>query len=549
MPRPSPWDGIDRSSQPCVFFAQEKCTKGDSCPFSHANVGAGTEGNVQRSTQASHTSHTPQGSTGVSAGLIEARPKAPVASSAEARNGDGLHGGAAQTPKGSPKPAAASGSVPSPGSPPLMMGADGTMYVIGPDGPVALDAVIRTMGARAEGGAAPSGVSNQTKAENPSRNGQSHAPSSSSPAQNTKRKGDAGASLHTTEKAPSQGGVIALPDGGFITRKRAAEMHLRDGSGESQVRHVRRRELGNHDKPRPNRIGVPESRGTAAGGSRGSIMDRLGPAISTQDRSATADRVNAPSASARPTHGSTFHTAKANSLDAARQPQAGVPTVGRAAVPIRTRTEAHKREEGNAAVPIRIRTEAGRRDEGRAVAPTRIRTEAHKREEGRATLPIRIRTEAGKREEKRQHVAAPTERLKLSSQTPAPSALSTPQALGTARQSRRADGGREEGGGVVKTLGNSTSGSKSSSLNFKVPTLDEIKRKKAEAARGIEKATNVKSHQSTDGNRAGRPAENADVAPREVSSPDLAQVPPLAAEGPSRTILHAADLDEFSEWL
>ncbi|CAM9918825.1 unnamed protein product, partial [Sphacelaria rigidula] len=462
IPRPSPWDGMDRSSQPCVFFAQEKCTKGDACPFSHADAGAGNEGSARRSTQASHASHTPQGTTDVSAGLIEAHPIAPVASSPEARYGENLHSGSAQPPKGSPNPTAALGSVPSPGSPPLMLGPDGTMYVIGPDGPVPLDAVVRTMGARAGSSVAPSGVSNQTKAENPSRNGQSPAPSSSSSAQNLEKKGDAAPSLHTSEKAPSQGGVIALPDGGFITRKRAAEMHLRDGSSESQVRHVRQRELGKHEKPRPQHVGVPESRVTAAGSSRGSIMDRLGPARPTQGRSAIADRANAPSGLARHTRST------------------------------------------------------GRREEGRAV-----------------------------------HAAVPAERQKLSSQTPISSVLSMPQALGTTRQSRRADGGREEGGSVAKTLGNSTTASKSSSLNFKVPTLDEIKRKKAKAARGAKKATIFSAHQNIDGNRAGRPAENADVAPQEVSTPDLAKVSvsPLAAERPSGTQLHAADLDEFSEWL
>lgn len=464
-----------------------------------------------------------------------------------------------------------------------MLGPDGTMYVIGPDGPVPLDAVVRTMGARAGSSVAPSGVSNQTKAENPSRNGQSPAPSSSSSAQNLEKKGDAAPSLHTSEKAPSQGGVIALPDGGFITRKRAAEMHLRDGSSESQVRHVRQRELGKHEKPRPQHVGVPESRVTAAGSSRGSIMDRLGPARPTQGRSAIADRANAPSGLARHTRSSTFHTGKTNSLDAARQPQAGAPIEGRATVPASTRRDPHKREEGNVTVPNRIRTEAGRREEGRAVVPTRVRTEAGRREEGRATLPTRIRTETGKRDEKRQRGAAPAERLKLSSQTPTSSVLpmpqtlgtarqhaavpaerqklssqtpissvlSMPQALGTTRQSRRADGGREEGGSVAKTLGNSTTASKSSSLNFKVPTLDEIKRKKAKAARGAKKATIFSAHQNIDGNRAGRPAENADVAPQEVSTPDLAKVSvsPLAAERPSGTQLHAADLDEFSEWL
>lgn len=514
--RPSPWDAIDRSAQPCVFFAQEMCTKGDSCPFSHAAAGSGNDSNGQRISQESDTSHTlPRGDT--LAVRVQTQADTNVVSVAETPHGEKHLNqvlDSAQTGNGLPNQDGVVGSVSSSGGPPLVKGSDGAMYVIGPDGPVALDAVVRTMGVGRGTSAAPPDLPKQSalpeKRESiyQGTSDQRRASGILRPAQETAKKSDNALVLNTPDRAPTQGGVIALADGGFITRKRAAEMQLRDDSSDRRVRQIRQREVGDQEKSREHQGGVPETRSVATGSSRGSIMDRLGPARPTQGRTPIADRATAPARLARPTQGRIPPTVRAGALGPARQQHIGVPTAEK------------------------------------------------------APNPVRIRTEAGKREEKRQHNAPPPDRVKISSQTFVSSALSIPQVLGTTRQTQRSGGGRGDGGSVIKGLGTSTPTSKSSALDFKVPTLDEIKSRKAKAARGTVKATIVTPQDKTREKPEGRSMEEkSDMARKDMESPaqgPSSPAPPLpgvtmpspgAAAPPIEPQLHAADMDEFSEWL
>lgn len=512
--RPSSWDGMDRSAQLCVFFAQGKCTKGDSCPFSHTAGVAANDSNGQRINQEPDMSHTlPR--VDMSAERVKMHADTKVVSVAETRhiekNLDQVLD-SVQTGNGLPIQDSSTASLSSPGSPPLIKLPDGAMYVIGPDGPVALDAVVRTMGGgRGNSNATPPGLPKQpAPAEKQDStyhrtNDQDYTSGTWRPAQDSPKKIDNAVVLHA-ERASTQGGVIALADGGFITRKRAAEMQLRDDRGDSRVRHIRQREIEDQEKSRERRTAVPETRSATTGSSRGSIMDRLGPATLAQGRIPSANRAAAPASLSRPTQSRATPTIRAGALGPVRQLQIGVPAAER------------------------------------------------------ASNPVKLRTEPGKREEKRQHNAPPPENVKISTQTSASSALSVPQTLGTARPvgtarpTRRLGGGRGESVGVKGGLGTTASMSKSSVLDFKVPTLDEIKSRKAKAARETAKATII-TPQETTREKPDAPLgteEKFDVAHKEMSSPDQALPSPEATVlplAPPELQLHAADMDEFSEWL
>lgn len=503
------WEAVDRSQQPCVFFSQGKCTKGDLCQFSHASAVESGSNRATDSSSASPRTDTPEERVQARAEQHSARTQTTLNSGTPQTSGDGREGtnalrigktdsagqvlDVARPPAerrsrpsspterlgGPPSPAerrsgpssqrdSAVGGVPSTMAPPLVVGGDGNTYVIGPDGPVLLEAVMRTMAAaKGESIATSSATHKETNVEPKQHMTKSHDRS---------YQARGAASSRLPEKAPTQSGVIALPDGGFMTRKkRAAELQLlRDDRGEKNSRLVRQRNVREQEKVQERRPGTSENRGAPTGG-RVSIMDRLGPAKQAQGRQTTTQRPVGPSARSW------------------------------------------------------------------SVAPDH---------------PIT------RKQETRQH-GAPVDRSKNNVQTSASSVLSRAQALGTARSTRWVEGGKGDiafsGKGLVARP---TVQRKAAVLDFKIPTLGEIKSKKAKA-----EGTGAAATTKPEGRVAVKPntyngfsatqGNNGDTVTPKTSSPTVSKdvhdtegaLSLEPAVQPVLPKLDAADMDEFSEWL
>lgn len=251
------WETVDRSKQACVFFAQGKCTKGDACPFSHVTPEAGVS-------QIPVVSQPPQ-RTGIPEGrLPQGTARAPLATGPAARNGNMLEADTG-TPQGVNRGKKSTTgfpgqSSPHAGTPPASRN--------GRQGSQNDDAFVSDAHTTSVVGGA----------EKTNPNGPNDQPAR------------AAAPLNPRKNAPGHTGIIALPDGGFVTRKRAAELQLgKDERPETNPRQVRQREVSQPQERRPS---VSGNRSVPSG-PRVSIMDRLGPAKQASETISTRGNVTA----------------------------------------------------------------------------------------------------------------------------------------------------------------------------------------------------------------------------------------------------------------
>lgn len=498
----APLEAVDRSKQSCVFFAQGKCTKGDACPFSHASPlndatgqavsrGIGPDNEQKRAgIQGEYTkpvSEQPfeaisigrnddmheQIKDGQANGTVAFRGAA-VRSNEERAPGMQMSGANL-----SPPTDVEVGPGPFSAGPPVVIGGDGKTYVVGPEGLVPLDAVMRTMASTSKENSTSTPSStppNPTTAQPHQRstlndsNDRARVTVASNPSQ-----------PQTLEKASGKSGIITLPDGGFVTRKRAAKMKLLDDVyGEKDFKCVRERNAQEQSVRHERRLEKTEGRATVQAGGRPSIMDRLGPAKQPPGTATSAEKV---------------------------------------------------------------------------VAPPRTRSEA-------PGQPAKMR------EEPRQPSTL-VDRLRDGSQVNRPFPLSRPKSLGTARPTRRLD---ESAGQTAlprkPTVARPTVNHNTASLDFKVPTLDEIKsrKRKAEKARVEEtakKTTKIGYKVGTDTRSAdSKVAEGTDVPSANVDRSHGDAVVPIAyvareevsdaaptVDVSSDALQLEADMLEFQEWL
>ena len=443
-PRAQGWETVDRSKQACVFFAQGKCTKGEACPFSHSKPAEGSYnqapvsapplqpsaapgGRLQPVQAVPPLAHAPQAQVTAAAAVGTNGVK--ISSAGFSAKGRGLASASVMERKEPELPSSQGG--------PFSGGTSGTAAVVGSTGKTSY-----MIG----------------------RNGQ---------------EARVAASLDKRQETLGQTGIIALPDGGFVTRKRAAELQLgreeRSAVEHRQVRQRDGREHGKAQERRPVRMG----NGSATPGGRLSIMDRLGPAKHSPERASVRARV---------------------------------------------------------------------------VAPTRARPEV-------PGQPV------WKLEE-------PVERAVLQTSSPLP--LPRPRVQSSVRLTRRTESGRGDGisASQVTRPTPATQQQKSSALDFKIPTLDEIKSRKAKAE-GAAPAAPKKREGRPETTAKGSPgfagstergpntttavkrseaAAVLDTQTSRSSAPAVAaeaQVPvvePVLAPNPAPQ-LDAEDMDEFSEWL
>lgn len=464
-PRAQGWETVDRSKQACVFFAQGKCTKGDACPFSHATSAIGgvsqpvvghtperaavAEGQVQPTAADTPLSRLPPAAADpplsrIPVGHNGDRPRT-EASASERTNGVSI-GSTGLSSQG---------------------GALASASVAGRNGPGPSSNQDDAFGGGTFATGPAAAVLSTTKTHLTDRNGQTRAT----------------ASLNQRQETQGHAGIIALPDGGFVTRKRAAELQLgRDERCVTKPRQSRQRNDREQGRAQERRSALLSgNRGSPPSG-RVSIMDRLGPAKQATERAPTKERI-----------------------------------VG----PVRTRPE----------VPGQ---------------------------------------QARKRELLRQHTSV--ERPMVL--TPSPSLLPRSRALGSTRPTRRAEGGRGDGVSTspVARLTTMPQQQKSTALDFKIPTLDEIKSRKAKAE-GPPEAAKKREERSEHMSKVGQGlSANKDTKPDRAASGSFSRAAvstavesPListavasaevhiSAPGPAVMSnppqLDAEDMDEFSEWL
>lgn len=462
-PRAQGWEPVDRSKQACVFFAQGKCTKGEACPFSHSNPAEGGYNQAPVSAPPAQPAAVPGGR------LPPGSAGPPLTRMPRAQDGDAPHtegkaAGAVGTNGVTASSAGfsvkgrglASASVAERNGAGLSSNPVGA-FSGGTTGPAAL-----------AGGAGKASYA-------AGRNGQQ----ARVPAQSDQR-----------QETPGHTGIIALPDGGFVTRKRAAELQLgRDERSATEPRQVRQRDGREHNgaQERSPALRTGNGGGVTPGG-RVPIRDRLGPAKQSPER-----------ASAR----------------------------------------------------------------ARVVAPARPRPEV-------AGQPVR------KREEPRQHTTY-VERPVLQTSSPPPMPRSRVQT--SVRLTRRTESGRGDGVSALKATRSTAATQqqhKSSALDFKIPTLDEIKSRKAKAeaaappaakrrearpeimaegAQGYPRSKEREPDTTTSANQseaaavpeAPVPHSSAQAVAAEVQTPVVEPAPAAVQSNPPQ--LDAEDMDEFSEWL
>lgn len=469
------WEAVDRSKQACVFFAQGKCTKGDACPFSHATSAAGGL------SPAPVVGHAPQ-----RAGLSRGRPQLAAADMPPSRlqpatAGPPLSSMTGGKNDGRPRTEASTSgrtngvNIGSAG----LSGQGGgrvSASVAGRNEPGPSSNQDGAYGGRTLATAPAAVVLGASKTHVAGRNGQARAT----------------ASLNQRQDAPGHTGIIALPGGGFVTRKRAAELQLeRDEHSETKPRRLRQRDDREQGRAQQERRSAlpPGDRGMPQGG-RVSIMDRLGPAKQAPEMAPTKEMI-----------------------------------VG----PVRTR-------------PV---------------------------------VPVQ---QAPKREVPRQQTTS-FERAVV--QTPSLSLMPRSRALGSARPTRRTAGGRGDGVSTspVARLTAGKQQQKSTALDFKIPSLNEIKSRKAKAEGAAPEATkkrearaekDCKNGQGLSARKDNKPDRAIPhsfsraavvtevVSPRTSTAVANAEVrisagvntpAPVPAVQSNPPQLDAEDMDEFSEWL
>lgn len=468
-PRAQGWEAVDRSKQACVFFAQGKCTKGEACPFSHSNPADGGFNQAPVSAPPSQPPAVP----GVRLQPVPAGPS--LARMPAAQGGD--------APQPEVKAAVALGTngvkLSSAGFSGGGRGLASTS-VEERNGPGLSSKQIGAYGGGTTGPVSVVGGAGKTSYVTGRNGQQARVP----------------ASLDQRQETPGHTGIIALPDGGFVTRKRAAELQLgKDERSATEPRQVRQRDGRERGGAQEHRPAVRSGNAGVTPGGRVSIMDRLGPAKQSPERA-----------------------------------------------------------------PARARV----------VAPTRPRPEA-------PGQTVR------KREEPRQHTT-PVERPVL--QTSSSSSLARSRVLSSARPTRRTENGRGDGvsPSQVSRPTAATQQQKSSALDFKIPTLDEIKSRKAKAeaaapvaakrreekpekmakgGQGYARSKGSEPDATTSVNQseaaivpdAPTPHSSAPAVAAEVQTP-VVEPAPAPAPAPARTAaqsdppqLDAEDMDEFSEWL
>lgn len=464
-PRAQGWEPVDRSKQACVFFAQGKCTKGEACPFSHSNPAEGGYNQASVSAPPSQPQAAPGGRfQPLSAGR-------PLAHMPAARDGD-----APQTEIQAAVPGGTNGVKIS------SLGLSGkgrgvaSSSVAERSGPGLSSNQIVTVGGGTAGPAAVVGGAGKASFTT-GRNGQ---------------QARGAASYDQRRETPGHTGIIALPDGGFVTRKRAAELQLgRDDRSATEPRHVRQRDSREQGRAQERNPASRSGNGGVAPGGRVSIMDRLGPAKQSPERPSTRVRV---------------------------------------------------------------------------VAPNRLRPEV-------PGQPLQ------KREEPRQHTT-PLDRPVL--QTSSPSPLPRSRVQSSARFTRRTESGRGDGVSALQVTRPTaaTQQQKSPTLDFKIPTLDEIKSRKAKAegaapeaakkregrpdtmekdGQGYAGSKERKPDTTTSSNQSGTAVVSVALTPHSSGSPVAAEVQtpvvgPAPTPAPTAVQSHppqldAEDMDEFSEWL
>ena len=514
--RPQAWEATDRSKMPCVFFAQGKCAKGDACPFSHATPAEGSNH------QEADPVNPPQRAA-LPDGRVRPGPGQPFAHTPTGRDDilpqseqlgpDRINGVGIGRPSHSGhgedllRTSALRRSEPEPprhqdskfrGAPlttdsPAVFGAGGKAYVGGPSRHLPVQAAVRTMKPSTETTAACSNM---------------HRPATGHQQRDLFLGGHdqarTAAPLQQREKAPSQAGIIALSDGGFVTRKRAAELQLlKDDRSEAEPRRVRPRdgrEQVRAQEPRP-RPGMPESWAAPPGGKL-SILDRLGPAKQSSASAPARERAVGPVQSRPGVPGPPFRAREdparlrvessgppfgkheepphqhGGSVGPLFRPREEPPRQhGESAGPsFRTREEPPRQHGGSAGQPFRTREEPPRQLGGSAGPPSRAREEPsrqhgesagppfRKREEpsrqhgGSAGPPFRAREEPSrqhgestaspfrKREEPPRQHGEPTRQQSEPAERQRNSLqpLSRSQGLGVARPTRRTEGGKSD---------------------------------------------------------------------------------------------------------
>lgn len=396
--RPQAWEAADRSKQPCVFFAQDKCVKGDACPFSHATPAEG--GNHQEANPVN-----PPQRAAVPDARVRPGPGQPFAHAPAGRDdtlphteqlgpdrtndvgiGRPSHSGHGEdlqhtsalrrSDPGPPRHQDSKfRSAPLTTGSPAMFGAGGKAYVGGPSRQLPVQAAVRTMKPSTETSAASSNM---------------HKPGTGHQQRDLFQGGHdqarSASPLQQREKASSQAGIIALSDGGFVTRKRAAELQLlKDDRSEAEPRRVRPRDGRGQVRAQDPRPGMSESRGVPPGGKL-SILDRLGPAQQSPASAPARERAVGPVQSRPGIPGLPFRARE----DPPRQ------HVESSGPPFRKHEEPHQHS-GSAGPPFRPREEPARQH-GESAGPTfRTREEPPHQHGGSAGPPFR------KREESRRH--------------------------------------------------------------------------------------------------------------------------------------------------
>ena len=287
----APTEAVDRSKQTCVFFAQGICTKGDACQFSHATLQENGAGQAMNRAIGSGNEPQRTGSAEEHILVMPGSRNGDVPEQIKVGGADGIgtafFGSAVRGTEERPPVVrlggastsmhigTALGSDPFSAAPPVMIGGDGKTYVVGPDGLVPLDAVMRTMAATGKDTqSTPSTAPRNPATVEPQQRSTIHVRNERSRVAVTPQS-----SLQALDKDkdPQKSGIITLPGGGFVTRKRAAEMQLLgEGRGGKDLRCIRQRDareqVNQHDRLRAEGKAAPQASG------RPSIMDRLGPA-------------------------------------------------------------------------------------------------------------------------------------------------------------------------------------------------------------------------------------------------------------------------------
>lgn len=521
--RAQAWDAVDRSKQLCVFFAQGKCTKGDKCPFSHTTSVEGVSqaaepaDTIQRAQIAgAQVRPTEQGSRSSAPAISNSETPVAPRSDRDRTHGTGIDQNsdvkrtAAPRRTGEAPPPRQSSTfrgAPLTSGPPVVYGSNGKQYMMGPDGAVPLEAVIRTLDA-GQGGGTSSPVAPSSPVQE-QQHGTSHG---------SRDRSGAASAKHTADSPPGQTGIITLPDGGFVTRKRAAELQLLRGGPGKELRRARPREGRVQEKSQQRGRGLPDGRGSPLD-SRVSIMDRLGPAKKAQDKIPPRERPAA-FANIRPEE--------------------------RRAVPVGIRQDAP--------VPPPLKQEEPRHRSRQLGQPRNSLQMSAPSPLSRSQGLGATRPERGQESARRSGVSSlQGQVVKLTTERKPTERKPTERKPTERKPTERKPIER-------KPIERKPTERKPAVLNFKVTTLDEIKSRKAKAEAAVVQASTNAKGTSAGGERINVPLERVtrDVdsetpAVVEDAQTSVPHIDPVSIIAPvihsSPPQLDAADMDEFGEWL